>query len=89
MYDQHVQQSMDRPGMVANPGRGQLEQRKWISPSPRSCLKIWSCETGSAAPSSVSPLILKLCRNDVLCNIPGTLMKFTRLSGGESASASC
>ena len=31
MYDQHVQQSMDQPGKVANPARG-----------VRSRLRIWS-----------------------------------------------
>ena len=44
MYGQRFQQSMDQPGMVANPARGHL--------------KIWSCETCSAIPTRVSPLIL-------------------------------
>ena len=47
-----------QPGKVANPARGQLaEQVKWIIPCPRSRLRIWSRETGSAVPSRVSLLI--------------------------------
>ena len=34
------------------------EQGKWIFPCPRSRLRIWSYETGSAVPSRVSLLIL-------------------------------
>ena len=33
------------------------EQGKWIFPCPRSCLRIWSRETGSGVPSRVSLLI--------------------------------
>ena len=33
------------------------EQGKWIFPCPRTCLRIWSRETGSAVPSRVSLLI--------------------------------
>ena len=62
MYGHHVYSSKgkDQPGKVANPARGQLliaEQRKLIIPCPRSRLRIWSRETGSAVPSRVSLLI--------------------------------
>ena len=50
--------SMDQPGMVTNPARGQLAgQEKLIFPCPRSRLRIWSHETGSAVPSRASLLI--------------------------------
>ena len=42
------------------------ERKKWIFPSPRSCLRIWSRETGSAVPSHVSLLISILRLNLVL-----------------------
>ena len=46
---------MDRPGKVASPVRGQLNRKNaYIFPCPRSCLGIWSRETGSAVPSRVS-----------------------------------
>ena len=48
---------MDKPGEVVNPARGQLNQGKLILPCPRSRLRIWSCETGSAVSSRVSLLI--------------------------------
>ena len=48
---------MDQPGKVANPARGQLNRENRIFPCPRSCLRIWSRETGSAVPSRVSLLI--------------------------------
>ena len=48
--------SMDQPGKVANPTRGQLNKKMNI-PCPRSCLGIWSRETGSAVPSRVNLLI--------------------------------
>ena len=56
---------MDQPGKVANPARGQLN-RKIIFPRPRSRLRIWSRETGSAVPSRVSLLISILRLNLVL-----------------------
>ena len=65
--------SKDKPGKVANPACGQLaEQGKIIFPCPRSRLKIWSRETGSAVPSRVSMLISILRLNLVLtyCGIP-------------------
>ena len=47
----------DQPGKVANPARGQLNKEKLFFPCPRSCLRIWSRETGSAVPSRVCLLI--------------------------------
>ena len=58
--------SMDQPGKVASPARGQLNRKKIIFPCPRSCLTIWSRETGSAVPSPVSLLISILRLNLVL-----------------------
>ena len=58
MYGQHFQQSMDQPGKAANPARGQLNRKKCFFSCPRSRLRIWPHETGSAVPSRVSPLIL-------------------------------
>ena len=43
--------------MVASPARGQLNRKNEYFPCPRSCLRIWSRETGSAVPSRVSLLI--------------------------------
>ena len=46
---------INRVRLPANPARGQLaEQGKLIFPCPRSRLRIWSRETGSAVPSRVS-----------------------------------
>ena len=58
MYDHYIEQSTDQPGKVANPARGQLNREKMIFLCPRSCLRIWSRETGSAVPSRASLLIL-------------------------------
>ena len=50
--------SMDQPGKVANPVRGQLNRENEYFPvRVRSRLRIWSHETGSAVPSRVSLLI--------------------------------
>ena len=54
-----------QPGMVANPVRGQLNRKNNFS-CPRSRLRIWSRETGSAVPSRVSLLISILRLNMVL-----------------------
>ena len=51
MYGHTYSKSMDQPGKVANPARDQLNRKKWKFPCPRSCLRIWSRETGSAVPS--------------------------------------
>ena len=58
--------SKDRPGKVANSARGQLNREIIIFPCPRSRLRIWSRETGSAIPSRVSLLISILKLNLVL-----------------------
>ena len=42
--------SMDQPGKVANPARGQLYRENECLPV-RSRLRIWSRETGSTVPS--------------------------------------
>ena len=71
MYGHAYSKSMDQPGKVASPARGQLYRKKWIFPCPRSCLRIWSRETGSAVASRVSLLISILRLNLVLtCEIP-------------------
>ena len=57
---------MDQPGKVANSARGQLNREESIFPYPRSRLRIWSRETGSAVPSRVSLLISILKLNLVL-----------------------
>ena len=49
--------SMDQPGKVANPARGQLNREEKENSCSRSCLGIWSRETSSAVPSRVSLLI--------------------------------
>ena len=57
MYGRTYSKSMDQPGEVANPARGQLNRENKIFPCPRSRLRVWSRETGSAVPSRVSQLI--------------------------------
>ena len=44
--------------LISNAACGQLKKGKNIFPCPRSRLRVWSRETGSAIPSRVSPLIL-------------------------------
>ena len=59
----------DQPGKVANPARGQLNgenKPKLTFPCPRSRLRIWLRETGSAVPSRISLLISILRLNLVL-----------------------
>ena len=59
MYGQHIQQIMEQPGKVANPAMIVVSLTGEISfPCPRSRLKLWSRETGSAVPSRVSLRIL-------------------------------
>ena len=53
MYGQHFQQSMDQPGMAANPARGCSFSRSPFAPE-----NFVSRETGSAVPPRVSPLII-------------------------------
>ena len=52
-------EGMDQPGKITNSARGQLNRKKCLFPCPRSNLRIWSRETGSAAPSGVSSHILQ------------------------------
>ena len=64
MYRRHIlgvyiKQSMDRPGKVANPARGQLKRETCFFPCPRSRLRNLSRETGSTVPSRVTLLILQ------------------------------
>ena len=49
---------MDQPNRVANPARGKLKRGGGEIPCPRSRLRIWSRETGSAVPFRASLLIL-------------------------------
>ena len=56
---------MDQSGKVANPG-GLAKQEKIIFSCPRTCLRIWSRETGLAVPSRVSLLISVFRLNLVL-----------------------
>ena len=58
--------SMDQPGKVGNPARGQLNREDVFFPCPRSRLRIWSRETGSGVPSHISLLISILRLNLVL-----------------------
>ena len=61
VYSHHiVEQSMKQPGKVVNPARGQLNRENEYFPFPRSHLRIWSRQTGSAIPSGVSLLILHI-----------------------------
>ena len=62
--DAHVcySKSMDQPGKVANPARGQLIRENEYITCPHSCLRIWSRETGSAVASRVSLLIISILR---------------------------
>ena len=61
MYGHTYSKSMDQTGKVANPVHGQLKREGKKNPCSRSCLGIWSretgAETGSAVPSRVSLLI--------------------------------
>ena len=58
---------MDQLGNVANPARGQLNRENEYPPvTVRTCLRIWSRETGPAVPSRVSLLISILRLNLVL-----------------------
>ena len=66
VYGHTYSKSMDQPGKVANPARGQLNREKQIFLCPRSCLRIWSREMVSAVPSRVSLLISILRLNLVL-----------------------
>ena len=67
MYGHHIysRKGKDQPGKAANPARGQLNrENEFFSyfPCPRSCLRIWSRQTGSVVPSRVSLLIMSILR---------------------------
>ena len=68
MYSNTYSKSMNQPGKVASPARGQLNRKNeyFAVVRVRSCLRIWSRETGSAVPSRVSLLISILRLNLVL-----------------------
>ena len=68
MHGHTYSKSIDQPGKVANPARGQLDMEIDISLCPRSRLVIWSRETGSSVPPRVSLLISILRLNLVLTN---------------------
>ena len=57
MYGHTYSKSMDQPGKVANPARGQLNREEKENPYSRSCLGIWFRETSSAVPSRISLFI--------------------------------
>ena len=59
MYGHHIWQTMDRPGKVASPARGQLNRKNAHFPVPVRALRIWFRETGSAILSRFSLLILR------------------------------
>ena len=63
MYGHTYSKSMDQPGKVASPARGQLNRKNEHFPVR---LRIWSRETGSAVPSRVNLLIAILRLNLVL-----------------------
>ena len=51
---------MGKPGEIIDPARGQLNRKNEHFPvCPRTLLRIWSRETRSAIPPSVSLLILQ------------------------------
>ena len=67
MYGHTYSKTTDQPGKVASPARGQLNRKNEYFPvRVRSCLRIWSRETGSAVSSRVSLLISTLRLNLVL-----------------------
>ena len=58
MYGNTYSKSMDQPGKVASPARGQLNRKNEYFPVRVClCLRIWSRETGSVVPSRVSLFI--------------------------------
>ena len=61
MYGHTYSKSMDQPGKVANPACGKLNRENVFFLRPRSRLRIWSRETGSAVPSRVS-LVISILR---------------------------
>ena len=63
MYGDTYSESMEQPGKVANPDRGQLNREEIENPSSRSCVRIWFRETSSAVPSRINLLIFILRLN--------------------------
>ena len=55
----------DQPDKFANRARGQLNRENHFFPYPRSRLRIWSRETGSAVPSRVG-LLISILRLDLV-----------------------
>ena len=68
MYGHTYSKSMDQTGKAANLSLGRLNREKLIFFCPRSRLRIWSRETGSAFTPRVSLLISILMLNLVLPN---------------------
>ena len=68
LWSSHVAEYIDQSGKVANPARGQRNKEKMIFPCPRSRVRIWSRETGSAVPSRVSLLISVLRLKSGACS---------------------
>ena len=68
MYGHTYSKTKDQPGKVANPARGELNRENEYGEffCPRSRLRIWSREKGSAVASRVSLLISILRPNLVL-----------------------
>ena len=62
----HIWQEYGSTGQGCQSCLWSAEQAKRIFPCPRSCLRPWSCEMGSAVPSRVSLLISILRLNLVL-----------------------
>ena len=58
MYSHHMKQSIRSTGHQSCSSWSQLNREKIIFPCPRSRLRIWSRETGSAVPSRVALLLL-------------------------------
>ena len=76
MYGDTYSKSMDQPGKVANPARGQLNRENdYLFPCLRClCLRNWSREAVSAAPSRVSLLILHTqAESSIWCLLTGFL----------------
>ena len=57
MYGHTYSKSMEQPGEVANPDRGELNREEKENPSSRSCVGFSSRETGSAVPSRINLFI--------------------------------
>ena len=68
MYGHTYGKSMDQPGKVASPARGQLNRKtEYFSVRVRPCLRIWSLETDSAVQSRVNPTLILFISARFLC----------------------